>query len=236
MKFKVGDKVRAKLGDQVREGVIKEIDSDSEPYLVYFDGWNGGHNGNDVCKGNYEGFHCWWLRDDKLELIERGEKDMKKSDLKNGAIVETREGNKYILLLNTKLYDDEKPILVNLANGCYLPYLGYNEDLTHNNKLLDIMKICQHEYVGDNIRNHILKWNENDWTWIRDEEKSKYFTGKVVCIDCRNDFLTKGKIYEFKDGLSIDDENDVFPFSKDRITDIDNLNKRMCSEFIEIKE
>lgn len=170
MKFKVGDKVRAKVGGQVREGVIKEIDSDSKPYLVYFDGWTGGHNGYSLCKGKYEGYHCFWFRDDELELVKRGEKDIKKSDLKSGAIVETREGNKYILLLKTKSYDNEKPILVNLADGCYLYYLDYNEDLTHDNKLLDIMKICQHEYVGDNIRCHILKQNENDWTWIREEE------------------------------------------------------------------
>lgn len=169
MKFKVGDKVRSKVHVQDLVGVIKEIGLGIEPYLVYFNGWTGGHNGNGLCKGEYEGKHCWWFRDDELELVERGE-NMKKSDLKSGAIVETREGNKYILLLNTKLYDDEKPILVNLADGCYLYYLDYNEDLTHGNKLLDIMKVCQHEYVGDNIRRHILKQNENDWTWIREEE------------------------------------------------------------------
>lgn len=166
MKFKVGDKVRAEVGGQVREGVIKEIGSDSKSYLVYFDGWTGGHNG----RGSYKGNHCWWFGDDELELIERGEKDMKKSDLKSGAIVETRDGNKYILLLKTKSYDNGKAILVNLADGCYLPYSGYNEDLTHNIKLSDIMKVCQYEYVGDNIRSHILKQNENDWTWIREEE------------------------------------------------------------------
>lgn len=170
MKFKVGDKVRPKVHGQDLVGVVKEIDLGIEPYLVYFENWHDGHNGNDLCKGKYEGYHCWWFENDKLELVERGEKDMKKSDLKSGAIVETREGNKYILLLNTKLYDDEKPILVNLADGCYLHYLNYNEDLTHDNKLLDIMKVCQHEYVGDNIRRHILKQNENDWTWIREEE------------------------------------------------------------------
>lgn len=150
-------------------GVIKEIDLGIEPYLVYFENWHDGHNGNGLCKGKYEGYHCWWFKDDELELVGRGE-NMKKSDLKSGAIVETREGNKYILLLNTKFYDDEKPILVNLEDGCYLYYLDYNEDLTRGNKLLDIMKVCQHEYVGDNIRRHILKQNENDWTWIREEE------------------------------------------------------------------
>lgn len=170
MKFKVGDKIRAEVNGEDLVGVIKEIDSDFKPYLVYFYGWTGGHNGNGVCKGKYEGFHCWWFRDDELELIERGEKDMKKSDLKSGAIVETRDGNKYILLLKTKSYDNGKAILVNLANGSYLPYLGYNGDLTYHKKLLDIMKVCQHEYVGDNIRSHILKQDEDDWTWIREEE------------------------------------------------------------------
>lgn len=165
MKFKVGDKVKAKIHGQDLVGVIKEIDSDSKPYLVYFDGWTEGHNGRDLYKGN----HCWWFEDDELELVERGE-NMKKSDLKSGAIVETREGNKYILLLNTKSYDNGKAILVNLENGCYLPYLGYNDDLTKSHKLDDIMKICQHEYVGDNICSHILKQNEDDWTWIREEE------------------------------------------------------------------
>lgn len=166
MKFKVGDKVKAKIHGQDLVGVIKEIDSDSKPYLVYFDGWTEGHNGRDLYKGN----HCWWFEDDKLELVERGEDIMKKSDLKSGAIVETREGNKYILLLNTKSSDNGKAILVNLANGCYLPYSDYNEDLKHNNKLSDIMKVCQHEYVGDNIRSHILKQDEDDWTWVREEE------------------------------------------------------------------
>lgn len=170
MKFKVGDKVRAEVHGEELVGVIKEIDSDSKPYLVYFYGWTEGHNGNGSSKGKYEGDHCWWLSNDDLELIERGEKDMKKSDLKSGAIVETRDGNKYILLLKIKSYDEIEDLLVNLANGYYLPYLEYNEDLTHNDKLLDIMKICQHEYVGDNIRRHILKQDEDDWTWIREEE------------------------------------------------------------------
>ena len=69
-KFKVGDKVRAKVQGIELVGVIKEIDSDSTPYLVYFENWDGGHNGNDYCKGNYEGFHCWWFQESELSLKE----------------------------------------------------------------------------------------------------------------------------------------------------------------------
>ena len=42
MKFKVGDKIRAEVNGEDLVGVIKEIDSDFKPYLVYFYGWTGG--------------------------------------------------------------------------------------------------------------------------------------------------------------------------------------------------
>ena len=171
MKFKVGDKVRAKVYGEDLVGVIKEIDSDSKPYLVYFDGWNGGHNGNDVCRGKYEGDHCWYLYGQNLELIERGENIMKKSDLENGAIVELRNGNKYILLFNCCRYGYKKDLFISLNNGGYLEFDDYNENLNDcSNKKLDIMKVCQNAYVGNNIRSHILKQGEDDWNWIREEE------------------------------------------------------------------
>lgn len=86
MNFKVGDKVKAEVQGIELVGVIKEINSSFKPYLVYFDGWTGGHNGSSSCKGEYKGDHCWWFSNGELELVERGE-DMKKSDLKSGVIV-----------------------------------------------------------------------------------------------------------------------------------------------------
>lgn len=167
MKFKVGDKVRAEVNGKYLAGVIKEIDSDSKPYLVYFDGWNKGHNG----RGLYKGYHCWWFGDYELELIERGEKDMKKSDLENGAIVELRNGDKYILLFNCCKYRNKEDLFISLNSGGYLEFSNYNEDLKDcDDNDYDIMKLCQHSYVGDNIHSHILKRNEDDWTWIRGEE------------------------------------------------------------------
>lgn len=172
MKFKVGDKVRAKVKGENLVGVIKETNSGlgNNNNLVYFHDWHGGHDGNGCSLKEHQGDSFWYLNNEELELIERGEKDMKKSDLKSGAIVETRNGNKYILLLNTKYYDEIEDLLVNLAEGTNMSYSKYDDDLTASFELDDIMKVCQHEYVGDNIRNHILKRNENDWTWIREEE------------------------------------------------------------------
>lgn len=98
---------------------------------------------------------------------------MKKSDLKNGAIVETRDGDINILLFDSYVdeYDSTESLLVSLKCGSYLLFSEYDEDLKFcDNSDFDIMKVAQSEYVGDDIINHVLKRNENDWTWIREEE------------------------------------------------------------------
>ena len=96
---------------------------------------------------------------------------MKKSDLKNGAIVELRNGDKYILLFNCCKYGNKEDLFISLDDGCYLKLSNYNENLKDcDDNDYDIMKLCQHSYVGDNIYCHILKRNEDDWTWIRGEE------------------------------------------------------------------
>lgn len=96
---------------------------------------------------------------------------MKKSDLKNGAIVETKDGDKQILLKNCYVYEDEVDVLISLSNGEYLDLSYYDEDLIHYyDSCFDIMKVCQNDYVGDNIRSHVLKQDEDDWTWDREEE------------------------------------------------------------------
>lgn len=96
---------------------------------------------------------------------------MKKSDLKNGAIVELRNGDKYILLFDCCNEGYRDDLFISLNDGGYLEFSYYDKSLEYEyDEYFDIMKVCQCEYVGDNIRSHILKQNENDWTWIREEE------------------------------------------------------------------
>ena len=96
---------------------------------------------------------------------------MKKSDLKNGAIVEIRNGYKYILLLNCGDERHRNDLLISLNSGGCLYLSSYDENLKDcDDEYYDIMKVCQCEYVGDNIISHILKQNEDNWTWIREEE------------------------------------------------------------------
>ena len=123
---------------------------------------------------------------------------MKKDELKSGAIVELRNGDKYILLLNTKPTPlGCNNLLISLDNGGYLDFDSeYKKDLTHINSCFtknkedyDIMKVCQKDYVGNNFRLHkivkdiyIRSRNYNYWTWERKEHKKALkMTLKEVC-------------------------------------------------------
>lgn len=70
----------------------------------------------------------------------------------------------------------------------------------------------------------------------KEPEKPKYFTGRVVCVECPERLaLTVGKIYEVKNGEMDCDEKYM---GISGITSVKNLNSR-CKDgvkFIEIKE
>lgn len=68
----------------------------------------------------------------------------------------------------------------------------------------------------------------------KEPEPPKYFNGKAVCIKSFSRWFTVGKVYTFKDGRSLDDNGDVFPFSHPA-ADIESMNGIMCSQFIEFK-
>lgn len=109
---------------------------------------------------------------------------MKKSDLRNGDIVKTREGNKYIVLLNIEHFTKKEGLLINLMDGCYLRLSGYKEDLTwydEEAKIFDIVSICAFDYVGDNLRQHGLTQVTAgyEWTWERTEAKK--MTVSEIC-------------------------------------------------------
>lgn len=97
---------------------------------------------------------------------------MKKNDLKNGSIVELRNGDKFILFLNIK-NDFFRDCLVSLKDGYYIKFDDYNNDLNDcTDRKYDIVKVCQNDYVGDNVRDHIIN-NKDNWTWIRKDSKLK---------------------------------------------------------------
>jgi hypothetical protein len=72
------------------------------------------------------------------------------------------------------------------------------------------------------------------------EEKPKYYNGKVVCVKSKDISLTVGKIYVFKDGLSKWDNGELLPQSENRkpFESFEDLQSWIVSDskFIELVE
>lgn len=113
---------------------------------------------------------------------------MKKSDLKNGAIVQIRNGNTYMKVDNT---------LFNINDvGVYLELDRYNDNLFYNSKrgkCLDIMKVDNDVLFSDfTIAKALVCYKADDieWTWKR-EEKHKLTNDEI-------DLLKGLKVLGFK--------------------------------------
>ncbi len=85
MKFKVGDRVKNKIGDF---GFIKGIDTADKTYAVEYDkSFAGGHNCDGLCRDK----HGWWAFEGSIELVK-----FTKDDLKDGDIVTLRNGDRLL--------------------------------------------------------------------------------------------------------------------------------------------
>lgn len=104
---------------------------------------------------------------------------MNKSDLKSGNIVKTREGEKYIVLLDTEYGD----IIVNLSNGLYLNLKKYKEDLSYERDLqrYDVVAICAFDYPGDNLIKHGLTAMTANYLWTWERKEPKKMTVSEIC-------------------------------------------------------
>lgn len=63
------------------------------------------------------------------------------------------------------------------------------------------------------------------------KEEPKYYNGKVVCVESATWETTKGKIYDVIDGWITFDEGRT---SNNRFIDIDDINNKLMSKFIEL--
>ena len=144
MKFKVGDKVKILWG--------------KTPYYSYYYADKGEIVGiferrfydEYLVRGfNEESpLHTLAFREDELILLEVEKQTMKKSDLKQGALVQMRNGDVCILI-------GEK--FVNLTDGEYMPLERYDDDLYFKTDEYDVIKVFdssfEHEGYYYYIRN-----------------------------------------------------------------------------------
>ena len=102
---------------------------------------------------------------------------MKKSDLKTGMFIETRNGGKYLVMLDPDCEDME---LINF-NGGYMPLYYYNNELIFTEQSLrgfDVVKV----YSVEGSIHRLLSDKEHmkfKLVWER-EEKTKEMTVKEI--------------------------------------------------------
>jgi len=116
-------------------------------------------------------------KEDVLILLEEEKQTMKKSDLKQGALVETRNGNQYLLI------DDR---LVNLKDGYCILLKNLKSDLRGapfwgiDFPEIDVMKVYQGNSSNEGYYQYINK-RPIKWTWERkEEEPSKELTKELT--------------------------------------------------------
>lgn len=98
---------------------------------------------------------------------------MKKSDLRSGDIVELRNGEKYIVLLNSYINGIQTmDVILNLHDMLDSPLSEYCDNLEHRyNSNYDITKVCHEKNISKNFGYHVKNSRPEHWTWERDEKK-----------------------------------------------------------------
>ena len=116
------------------------------------------------------------------KLVDEKEKQFTKSDLKNGDIVELRNGERYVYIekYNDRfIYStDSDEVIVNLKDGEYSRLANYDDDLRYKgrgNCEYDIMKILDMSEF----------YKKQKWTWER--EKTEEMTLEEVCKELGRD-------------------------------------------------
>lgn len=166
MKFKVGDRVKVTklcgidksfnihIGDV---GTVRRI-TQWRNYEVEFD--NNNLSLYELCVSPQ---HYYIMYGNQLEKVE-GEYEMTLENLRSGMVVETRDGNRFLVLV-----DDNELLFM---NGDCETHIGnwdgarrYNSDLTHayGFKNLDIMKVYARIYNFDMVSNpKVLLWERKE--------------------------------------------------------------------------
>lgn len=135
---------------------------------------------------------------------------MKKKDLKNMMVVESRDGARYVVV-GDRLYRDDG----------FFPLAAFDNNLLHIERFFqsdDIVKVYDQVKFLPSRKNLDEIEKYCSLIWEREEEKVPFFTGKAVFTGVAQiDFngYTVGKIYEFKCGFTVDDDGMVRPFGEE---------------------
>lgn len=115
-----------------------------------------------------ENLQCKILNFEDIEWGKEKMNNFTKEDIKNGAIVELRNGEHFIKIDST--------LLKITMTGIYLPLKLYNNDLTYKNSDFDIMRVLnprENEFYKEACNKALFDFIccNVKWTWEREEKK-----------------------------------------------------------------
>lgn len=111
--------------------------------------------------------------------------EFRKENLSNGCIVESRGGRKWIYLENVNINNIKCNVFVSLTNFTFIHLSDYFNNLLYSGSPeYDIVKICDNDYVGVNLRKHIgddidNSSHTNNWTAERTTELKKMSKAEI---------------------------------------------------------
>lgn len=124
------------------------------------------------------------------KLVNEKEKQLKKSDLKSGDMVELRNGQIYIFIKDAKRnqYDNPTDIFMGVNSYRCIPFSHYNDNLLNSKegKSYDIMKMSDGFYISNIFRAYPSDtFKTPDWVWEREETEE--MTLEEVCKELGRD-------------------------------------------------
>ena len=175
MKYKVGDKVKVRLwNDMEKEFGLNEYGDINNKCLLFAEQMKEWCGKTVTISNVYEGHYIikegeWFWTDDMFEDINN---EFTKDDLEVNMIVELRDKTKGVVhKLDNKLY-----IIYNREWDCVK---SYNKNLIHNNfKELDILKVYQPKFPYQLISEN---WGDTKLIWERKENDKENI--KEITID-----------------------------------------------------
>lgn len=254
MKYEVGTKVRIKKDLHVSTDYTKFVNSTmaqcagkiAEITKVYYD---------DTYEINLDGGAYYWTRDmfepikEECIVIYRKDKEVIALDKLTGktATAKCHPADEFNFAIGARLALDR---LTGTTSEEITPKFKVGDRVIANAKASKYYSITHEGWKG-----YVTQVPDNDGYMRVDDDKTnighgyivsidcfelddgpEYFNGKVVCVESRDNFLTKGKIYEFDDGISADDNDAPFPYAGGLVESVKELNQRFQSDFIEVVE
>ena len=136
------------------------------------------------------------------------------------------KNNVWAISIHPLCFDREQTVADLIVNGRIVDTITVSR--WHEEDEYDI-GVASYEAIKQmfDIKDKIVEKMDNTTT-----KEPKWFTGKIVCIYSDSGEFTEGRIYQVNHGVLFNNDN----FKYGNFESVENINKRLYSEFIEVVE